>query len=170
MRPLLASLAVSLLLLSSPAVTRADSPQVAVPSVVGFDVPRAEHTLARAGLAARVIGTQEGFGRAIVTGQSPAAGAVVRAGAQVRLTYRIVEPGDAPPSPPSAPRTVTMPNVVGLDPVRAERVLQDAGLGARLIGPTAGTGGFALVVGQNPAAGSSVTRGSTARVTWRWQR
>jgi serine/threonine-protein kinase len=147
-----------------------DAAPVSVPDVVGSDLVVAERTLARAGLAVRRLGPNDGVGRAVVTGQSPAAGSSVRAGAQVRLTYRFVAPGDAPPGDRDAPRTARVPSLTGLDPLRAERVLQDAGFACDLIGPTAGESGRALVVGQHPAAGSEAKRGSTVRVTWRWQR
>ena len=48
--------------------------------------------------------------------------------------------------------------------------LEHAGLGARAIGPTRGDGGYALVVGQRPAAGAEATHGATIRITWRHTR
>ena len=150
----------------------AEPATTAVPRLVGLRVHEAERKLADAGLTARLLGKPDGEGVRIVTAQRPAQGDRARVGAQVRVTYRWSSFGDPPPGAPGrrqAPQ-VRVPRLTGLRLREAVRRLERVGLGADAIGPTAGRGGRALVVGQHPAAGEVVTRRATIRITWRYAR
>lgn len=164
---LLSTLALGLLL---QAQATAQPATVRVPRVVGLRVHEAERRIVDAGLTVRLIGRGAGEGVRIVTAQKPAPGERARVGAQVRVTWRWSAFGAPPPSAPRQARKVRVPKVTGLRLREAVRRLERAGLGADAIGPTAGRGGRALVVGQHPASGQVVSRRATIRITWRHTR
>jgi beta-lactam-binding protein with PASTA domain len=66
-------------------------------------------------------------------------------------------------------RLVRVPDVLQLEASVATSRLARAGLVARLIGRSSGSG-ERITVGQNPAAGRMVRAGATVRVTYRWSR
>jgi len=171
MRPTLPFLLVSLLLGGLLRAEAAAQPAtVAVPRVLGLRVHEAERRLTDAGLTVRLLGQPDGEGARIVTAQRPDPGQQARVGAQVRVSYRWSRFGAPPPKAPGQARKVRVPTLTGLRLREAVRRLERAGLGADAIGPTAGRSGRALVVGQHPAKGQSVSRGATIRITWRYTR
>jgi beta-lactam-binding protein with PASTA domain len=157
---------VALLVALAPVRVDAAPRQVTVPDVIGQPVNSAEARIHRAGLTVRLIGPSSGEGRRFVRAQNPAAGAKVRSGAQVRLTFRWVSDDQAPPSGPDASRRVRVPRVIGMSPRAAVDRLQRAGLAARLLGDDDDEK-RRVIVSQHPAAGASVKRGLTVRIVQR---
>ena len=66
-------------------------------------------------------------------------------------------------------RLVRVPDVRRLDAAVATSRINRAGLVARLIGRSSGSG-ERIIVGQNPAPGRTVRAGTTVRLTYRWSR
>lgn len=73
---------------------------VRVPDVVGMRTEAAARRLEEVGLRPRLLGRPHGEGIPVVHGQRPVAGTRVRAGAQIRVSYRWASFGvrRAPPS------------------------------------------------------------------------
>lgn len=117
---------------------------VTVPDVTGMDVDAARKALSEAGLDSVLDGTG---GR--VTGQLPAPGARMNAGALVML---YVQQGVAPEGAP-----VTVPDVTGMPVVQANRLLRAYGLEMKVEGS-------GLAVSQSPKAGESVNPTSVISV------
>ncbi len=138
--------------------------RVVVPNVLDLDVRRATAKLARLGLEVRLVGRSSGTGRRIVTGQNPAGGRSIVQSAQVRLTYKWVAEGAAPPHRRKSPKHVLVPDVIGLRPASAQRRLQKAGLASRIVSTGSGRG-IPYVTTQNPPAGETVRRGVQVRLT-----
>ncbi len=139
--------------------------RVEVPSVLDLDVRRASSKLSGLGLGVRLVGSSSGRGRRVVTGQHPAGGRTVVRGATVRLSYKWVATGDAPPASRRSPKFVVVPDVIGLRPRTAQHKLQHAGLASRIVSSRSSNRGIAYVTAQQPAAGESVRRGAQVRLT-----
>jgi hypothetical protein len=127
-------------------------PVVSVPDVRGKSVSDARAALKAAGLLLTVqqVGPGPDFGP--VVAQRPAAGALVDAGSVVtaQVDTRV------PPPPP-----VIVPDVIGLEPAQARRVLEARAL---VLAPTTVGTGRVRAVRQSPAAGSRLSRGSQVSV------
>ncbi|MEU7740863.1 PASTA domain-containing protein [Nonomuraea sp. NPDC049158] len=128
------------------------APTVEVPDVVGDQRDVAEKKIRDKGLVPSVA---EGDGTGVVDAQDPAAGTQVPSGSTVTLTLR-------PPAPtsPTPDDRVEVPDLNGLSANVARRQLQ--GLGLTLV---VGSGDSGRVSGQDPAAGTTVDRGSSVTVT-----
>lgn len=128
-----------------PGVT--EPPQTAVPDVRGMTVAEARKRLAESGLFCESDG-----GAAAVTGQAPAAGAMLRMGGSVML-YTLEN------GPTAAVDLISVPDVKGLSMVEAGRQIRARGLEMEI----EGTG---LAVRQRPAAGDYAPLGSEVLVTF----
>jgi len=131
------------------------APPVTVPGTAGQTLAAAQAALQRAGLAARVVRVPSQEPAGTVVAQTPPAGSSIDRGETVRLN---VSQG------PSAPTTVEVPDVSGLDEADARTQLRAAGFGVQVIGePTEDPTQEGLVLRQEPAAAEPARRGS--RVT-----
>ncbi len=132
-----------------------EADKVDVPRVVGLDTVAAEALVTEVGLTPRVIA--EEFSTAIpkghVTRQRPPHGTRLKLGSEVRL---IISRGSD---------QLAAPNLSGLTPAQARRVLAEAGL---VSGPVTSIHSDAhprdTVITQDPPAGMTVTRGATIRL------
>ena len=122
--------------------------EVSVPDLLGMSLKDAKAALAEKNLTYRTVGEEE-----TVSGQVPAAAAVIPGGSEVVLYL-----GDTPEQ-----QTVIVPDVAGKDAETANRILTAAGLYMKIIG-AAGNGGTIEAVSQSPAAGQTVQRGSVVEV------
>ena len=121
-----------------------------VPSVSGLTIEEAAARLAEAGFTYRTIGSG-----ATVTGQLPAANAVIAADSQV-----IIYCGDSNPSEASE----TMPDVTGMSYSVARQHLGAYALFIRTAGSVTDPSSL-MVTSQSVAPGSSVTHGTVVEVT-----
>lgn len=131
--------------------------QVTVPDVVGMVQATAQSTITSAGL---VVGTvtqtsSSTVAQGKVISQNPAAGTSAAPGSSVNL---VISSGPTP-------TTVQVPNVVGMTQAAAQTTITSGGLVAGTV-TEASTSTIALysVISQNPAAGTSVTRGSSVNL------
>jgi serine/threonine-protein kinase len=132
-----------------------EADKVEVPRVIGLDSVAAEALIAEVGLAPRVI-TEE-FSTVIPKGhvarQRPAQGTRLKLGGEVRL---IVSRGSD---------QLTAPDLSGLTPAQAGRVLAEAGL---VFGPVISIHSDAhrrdTIIAQEPPGGAPVIRGATIRL------
>ncbi|MBO4925369.1 MAG: PASTA domain-containing protein [Clostridia bacterium] len=123
------------------------APGVRVPDVVGMTVTEAKKALADEMLLAETDGESS-----VVTAQSPAAGAQMRAGGTVMLyTFQ--------GQPLEAVELVTVPDVRGLSMVEAGRRIRQRGLEMEV-------SGSGLAARQSPAAGGYAKPGDTVKVTF----
>ena len=123
------------------------APGVSVPDVVGMTVAEAKKALAEEMLLADTDGESP-----VVTAQSPAAGAQMRAGGTVMLyTFQ--------GQPLEAVELVTVPDVRGLSMVEAGRRIRQRGLEMEV-------SGSGLAARQSPAAGGYAKPGDTVKVTF----
>ena len=123
------------------------APGVSVPDVVGMTVAEAKKALAEELLLADTDGESP-----VVTAQSPAAGAQMRAGGTVMLyTFQ--------GQPLEAVELVTVPDVRGLSMVEAGRRIRQRGLEMEV-------SGSGLAARQSPAAGGYAKPGDTVKVTF----
>ncbi len=127
-------------------------PEVEVPSVVGQTRDSAVAELTDAGLDAQVNEVSSDKEAGVVTAQSIKPGTLVVEGTRVRINVS------------TGPRPVVVPNVVGLPYDQAASELQSAGFGVSRtnVDSTLAAG---VVVDQEPAGGSSSTRGTTVRLS-----
>ena len=134
----------------SPAAT-----MVRVPNVIGQTQDQATATLKNAGLTAAPATTSDcnSTSNGNVVTQNPAGGASVGKGSSVTITVC------------AAATPVTVPNVIGQTQDQATATLSNAGLTA---GPTTtsdcNSTSNGNVVTQNPAAGASVSKGSSVTI------
>jgi serine/threonine-protein kinase len=147
----------------------------AVPDVVGQQAADAEAALTSAGLKPTVFRVPNAASKGTVVAQKPAAAAKAPRGSKVRINVSTGSQA-APPATTggttttttttrsSAPVTVKVPKVVGLQQGPAQRRLHAARLGSRVL-YVASQSPSGQVVSQAPSAGSTVKRG--ARVTIR---
>jgi serine/threonine-protein kinase len=152
--------------------------RVAVPALVGQQEADALAALQTAGLQPTVVRVPSSQPSGIVIAQSPAAGQKVDRGASVRLNVaRQARPAQAGTTtattttapattaapPPPASGTVAVPSLAGKGLADALGSLERAGLRATLeYLPSQKPVG--TVVGQNPAAGKRVPRGTRVQV------
>ena len=121
---------------------------VTMPDLLGFSLSQAKAALAERNLTARTVGDGDA-----VTGQTPAAEAVLPGGSQVIL-YFGADPAAGP---------VTVPELLGLSPQEANRLLRSLGLYTRAVGASGASESIA-VTGQDPAPGTTCRPGDTVRV------
>ncbi|MDZ4168652.1 MAG: PASTA domain-containing protein [Coriobacteriia bacterium] len=125
---------------------------VEVPDVVGMSSAAARAQMEGAGLTVRVTETaSDDVTKGDVIEQSPRAGTRVEAGAEIALT---VSSGAAPV------QNVSVPNVTGMTESEARSALGNAGLSSRTLLASSDSVPAKDVVGQAPAAGSSVAPGT----------
>jgi beta-lactam-binding protein with PASTA domain len=123
-----------------------------VPRVLGESYLTAQGELARGGFAMEIAGRETHPSAPIgtVIWQDPPPGVAVARGATVSLTVSAGRPRAA------------VPDVRGLDPDIAQRLLWGAGLGVEQVDTIPGTQQPAgIAVGTTPAAGDSVAAGGT---------
>jgi serine/threonine-protein kinase len=119
--------------------------QVRVPSVAGLTVDEARRVLGDSGLAAGNLQDEmSNAPRGEVLRTKPDAGRFVGEGASVDL---VVSGG---------PPELTMPDVLGRDPVDALAVLNQLGLTRVRVDSIPGSGAGAVVVAQQPSAGTGL--------------
>jgi serine/threonine-protein kinase len=129
--------------------------RVDVPRVVGLDSVAAEALIKEANLTPRVVADE--FSTTIpkghVTSQRPSRGTRLKLGSEVRL---ILSRGSD---------QLAAPDLSGLSPAQAQRVLAEAGL---VFGPVIFIHSDAYpretIIAQDPPAGASVIRGATIRL------
>ena len=119
-----------------------------MPDLTGMDVSAARAALKEKSLSCRTQGDGE-----TVSGQVPAAGAVIPGGSEVVL-YLGTE---------AEQQIVTVPDVTGKDAESANRLLTEAGLYMKIIGAT-GSEGTILATRQLPEAGENVKQGTVVEV------
>ena len=126
--------------------------QLQVPSVVGQQQAQAQQTLQSAGLGAKIVADNKSTApQGTVTGQDPPSGTMVNPGSTVTLK---VSGGGT-----------SVPNVVGEPKDTAVQILQNAGFTVNtdtLQAPQGTAPG--TVFQQNPAAGKTLTQGSTVTI------
>jgi serine/threonine-protein kinase len=128
------------------------APEVTVPSVVGQSEADAVEELTRAGLDAQVAEVNSDKEAGTVTAQDPAASTVVVEGTQVRINVS------------QGPKPVTVPNVVGIPYDQAASELQRQGFDVSRIDVSSDLA-KGIVVSQNPAGGSSSSKGATVTLS-----
>jgi eukaryotic-like serine/threonine-protein kinase len=132
-----------------------EADKMAVPRVIGLDSVAAEALVTEVGLTSRVIADE--FSTAVpkghVTRQRPPHGTRLKLGGEVRL---IVSRGSD---------QLAAPDLSGLTPAQAGRVLAEAGL---VSGPVTAIHSDAhrreTIIAQDPPAGATVTRGAAIRL------
>jgi serine/threonine-protein kinase len=128
--------------------------QVGVPPLQGLSQADAEQKLQQAGLKPRVHKqNSDTVPSGSVIGTRPAAGTVVDKGSEVEL---LVSKGKA---------KVKVPDVMGLASNTAQDNLKQAGLGATVVKKTSKSETPGTVIAQDPAAGSTVPKGSVVALT-----
>jgi C1A family cysteine protease len=133
---------------------------VTVPDVVGSTQSAATAALTAAGLMVGTVTTQTSttIATGLVISENPTAGTKATSGSAVNL---VVSSGSAPPTPSS----VTVPNVVGTTQAAATTSLTAAGLVVGTVTTQASTTvASGLVISENPAARTSVTKGSAVNL------
>ncbi len=125
-----------------------------VPDLAGLTAAGARAALEQVDLALAVA-DESGDGERTVRTQDPVVGTEVRPGSMVRVTLV----GDGAPT-----STVEVPDVTGLGPDAAARVVAAAGL--VLTADPADAGADALAFRQDPLAGEQVDPGTEVRVTF----
>ena len=133
--------------------------KVTVPDVSGMTAARAGATVQEAGLKAGKVTEVELAGgvAGTVVAQSPTAGKEVDKGTAV--TFKVA----ASPSP-TAPASVTVPDVAGLSQNDAETALTDVGLTVVVNQAESATVAAGDVIEQSPSAGVMAATGSTVRI------
>lgn len=133
-------------------VARKQAPQasrVDVPDVVGSTASEARQTLRALGLRVSVTRVLDDAPEGTVVAQSPAATSSVRKGATIRLRVS------------AGPRSVTVPDVLGLDEVAARQELEAAGFTVRVSEqPTDDPTNDGVVLEQSPVGGASSSEGA----------
>lgn len=125
-----------------------------IPDFTGMSVASAREAAQNKGFAVNVIGAG-----ATITDQQPKGGIMLNEGATIIL---YTEGG-------SDTQYVTVPDVVGMSTSGAKSTVEGAGLNFRQSEVGAGTNGGAISVGQTPAAGTTVERGSIVYVKFMLQ-
>jgi stage V sporulation protein D (sporulation-specific penicillin-binding protein) len=128
---------------------------VTVPNLRYYSINQAQASAQRVGLKLKVVGDGE-----YVLSQTPMGGSQIERENGVIVVYT----GDA-----VAENTLTVPNVIGMSALSANRYLINTGLNVRIEGTqnyTSGTG--AVAVSQSPAAGEQVAPGTVVTVTFRY--
>lgn len=123
----------------------------AVPQVMGYDEAKAGEVLAKRGFTYRKVGDG-----ATVTGQIPAAGAVVPGGSQIVLYM-----GDDAPT-----QAVAVPDLSGLSPDKARQALANVNLYLRGTGSAKYFTSATLAANQSISPGAEVAPGTVVEVTF----
>lgn len=136
--------------------------KVQVPNLLGQTKNQAVQTLQQKGLGVDLDHQGPflpGSGTKVV-GQNPPAGALVNAGAVVKVAYVDVAGG-------GGPGLVVVPDLSGLTQQAAQQALQQAGLPGQFVqqGP-AFPGGTTKVISQQPVGGQPVPPGTLVKVTF----
>ncbi len=121
---------------------------VSVPDLTGMTAQEAREALADKGLSYRSRGEEE-----TVTGQVPAAGAIIPGGSEIVLYFGEEQPEE----------TVSVPDVLGQDAETANRLLTERGLYMKIIGAT-GAESTIVAVTQTPEAGTAAEPGTVVQV------
>ena len=124
-----------------------DSGPASVPNVLNMASGEAQESLARAGLQARPIGQGS-----VVIGQVPVGGAQVPRGATVLLYFDPVEKYNS-----LNEGLATVPDLTGLSPLAAEKILNQSGLRLIVIGE-------GVAQAQEPRAGARVRAGTPVTI------
>jgi beta-lactam-binding protein with PASTA domain len=119
---------------------------VTVPGVVHQQQSKAVDRLKRAGLVPRIVSKPSGFRAGLVFAQDPNAGARVTKGSVITISV-------------SATRIVVVPDVVGMRAPAAKAGLKSRGLTSQTTS-VASSKRSGTVLGQSPAAGTHVAKGS----------
>ena len=122
-----------------------------VPQVVGYAEEQASTALAKRGFTYRKVGEGD-----TVTGQIPAAGAVIPGGSQIVLYM-----GEAQPTGP-----VTVPDLSGLSPDKARQALANVNLYLRGTGSAKYFTSATLAANQSISPGAQVEPGTVVEVTF----
>lgn len=137
-------------------VARARAPEVTrveVPDLVGTTLDEARRTLRSLGLRVSVARVLADAPAGTVVGQTPSATSSIREGAVVRLRVSI------------GPRSVSVPDVVGLDEPTAVAELEAAGFLVRTSEePTDDPANDGLVLRQSPSGGSESDEGAVVTI------
>jgi beta-lactam-binding protein with PASTA domain len=147
---------------------RVSKGKTTVPSLVGQQESTARAEIRAAGLVTAVFRVPGVEPKGTVTAQKPQAGAKVGRGSKVRINVSTGSQAGSPPPPAgttttSAPKTVNVPRVVGLQQAAAQRRLHRAGLGSRVV-YVSSSKPSGQVVFQSPPGGTSVRRGTRVRI------
>lgn len=147
--------------------------QATIPNVVGQPLSSARAALRGAGLVAAVFDVPSAQPKGTVVAQHPAANTKVARGSKVRINVSTGSAGQTPTTAGTttrgtttttpAAKTVRVPKVVGLQQSAAQRRLNAAGLGSRVV-YIASPKPAGQVIGQSPAAGTQAKRGSKVRI------
>ncbi len=124
---------------------------ITLSNYVGATVENAVTDLSWRGFTYEIVGTGD-----TVTAQIPQAGSMISGENGLLLLYT----GNETPA-----NTITIPNVVGMTAYNANQTLLNLGLNVSFSGSLNGTS--ATVIGQDPAAGTVVSRGTIIEVTLR---
>jgi eukaryotic-like serine/threonine-protein kinase len=149
----LAVLGVLLWLFARNLLSSNDSAQVKVPNVIGFTQEGAIQQLNDQGLTPKVetkVTTKAPPGT--VFQQDPVAGELVDNGSDVTITVA------------RGPKQIDVPDVVGMTVDEARSTLQDAGLDLGNVQQQESTEKEGSILSQNPAAGSSIDKGTPVDV------
>jgi eukaryotic-like serine/threonine-protein kinase len=137
-----------------------------VPNVVGQDQSGARAVLRGAGLVAAIFAVPNAQPKGTVVAQHPAAGSKVARGSKVRINVSNGATSSGTTgtttTTPSA-STVRVPNVVGIQQSAAQRRLNSAGLGSRVV-YVASQKPAGQVIDQGPKAGTQVRRKTRVRI------
>jgi serine/threonine-protein kinase len=142
-----------------------------VPDVVGQPSANAQAALKTAGFAYTIVVVPSNQARGTVVSQAPAGGTTAPQGSKVRLNVASGTGGvgtgttatTSPGNTTTAPATVAVPRVVGLNQTVGQRRLQAVGLASNVV-YVASTQPAGRVVAQRPAPGTKVKRGSRVRL------
>ena len=153
-------------------------PPVAVPELVGLTEAQAASRLTALGLEANVVRVQSTAPDGEVVAQNPAQGERLPVGSRVRLnvssgvtqttttgTTATTAPTTTTPTTATTTvaRSVSVPDVVGVQEAEAAATLQSAGLFADSY-PVSSAEPGGVVVGQNPPGGETAAQASTIRL------
>ncbi|HEX6699446.1 MAG TPA: PASTA domain-containing protein [Gaiellaceae bacterium] len=146
--------------------------RVAIPAVVGRTRDDAVAALKKAGLVAAVFSVPSTEQQGLVVAQDPQPGGKAAKGSRVRLNVSQGAPQTTPtPTTPTntsgttaaQATTVTVPRLVGLKQLAAQRKLQALGLRVRTV-YVPSTKPQGTVVAQRPAPGATADRGARVRI------
>jgi stage V sporulation protein D (sporulation-specific penicillin-binding protein) len=126
--------------------------QITVPQVTGYSLENVKGTLDSKKIAYKIVGDGES-----VTGQLPAAGATVTASSEIILYAG----SDKDTS------SVTVPNVVGMSPEKANKAITNAGLYMLPSGALAAQTSTVSAASQDIAGGTEVAKGTIVGVVFK---
>ena len=149
-------------------------PPVALPDLVGRTEAQAASRLTALGLRANVVRVESTAPDGQVVAQNPAPGERVAVGSRVRLNVSsgvtqtqtmttATTTATTTTATTTVARTVSVPDVVGVQETQAATTLERAGLLADSY-PVSSNEPGGIVVGQNPAGGGTAQQGSVIRL------